>query len=261
MKKITILLSSLFFTLIIYSQEAIIKYAMIAMWEGGESDFFYNQDDFNQKNYGVLTSSNSLYLKSGQLFVAKRNGGDIIDADMYYRIYKEGTTPGEFINANLPWHSEWWEDSWLNQLWWNDAPDEIDLNLLNGITDGTYIIEVYFQMEDGNNIIHYLNNNGNNYKARFTYSSGSYVKNNNLDKVSVYPNPANDNVLIKFSENISAQEIEIINNSSEIILQRVMPRDNNPEISFNTSGFLAGSYFIRIKTDNEVFVKKLVIAK
>ncbi len=127
--------------------------------------------------------------------------------------------------------------------------------------NGTYIIEVYFQMEDGNNIIHYLNNNGNNYKARFTYSSGSYVKNNNLDKVSVYPNPANDNVLIKFSENISAQEIEIINNSSEIILQRIMPRDNNPEISFNTSGLLAGSYFIRIKTDNEVFVKKLVIAK
>ncbi len=232
---------------------------MIAMWEGGETDIFYNQDDFNQKDYGVLTATNNLYLKSGQLFVAKRNGGDIIDADMYYRIYKEGTTPGEFINTNLPWHSEWWEDTWLNQLWWNDAPDEIDLNLLNGITNGTYIIEVYFQMEDGNNVIHYLNNNGNNYKSRFTYSSESYVENNNSEKISIYPNPANDNVLINFSENISVQEIEILNNSSEVISKTGMFRGNNQETSINISGLSPGTYFIRIKTDNEVFVKRLVI--
>lgn len=261
MKKITIVLASLFFSLIAFTQEAIIKYAKIAMWEGGETDIFYNQDDFNQKDFGLLTATNNLYLKSGQLFVAKRNGGDIIDADMYYRIYKEGTTPGVFINANLPWHSEWWEDTWFNQLWWNDTPDEIDLNLLNGITDGTYIIEVYFQMEDGNNVIHYLNNNGNNYKASFTYNSGSYVEKNNLEKVSISPNPSNDMVAINFSENISVQEIEIINNSSKVISKIGTPRGNNSGTSINISGLSAGTYFIKIKTDNEIFVKRLVITK
>ena len=144
--------------------------AKVSMWEGGANDTWYDDTDFDGHNFGTFNSSMSLYLKSGQVFTWKNASGDIQSAAMNYRIYEQGDTPGDFIQENLPFFEEWIDGESVNQLWWNTAPNETDLNLLDGITEGTYLIEVYFEAENGEGQTIYSNNNGDNYISTFVYS-------------------------------------------------------------------------------------------
>jgi hypothetical protein len=143
--------------------------AFIAFWEGDTEDIFYNANDFNSQDFGIVGPTTSLYLKSGQLYVWKNAGGDITDAVMNYRIYMDGETPDAFIQQSLPFHNEWAANEGTAQLWWNNEPDETDLNILEGLTEGTYYIEVYFEALDGQGNTLYFNNEGANYIAEFTY--------------------------------------------------------------------------------------------
>lgn len=145
--------------------------AKVSMWEGGQNDTWYNETDFDGHDFGIFNGSMSLYLKSGQVFTWKDSEGDILWAKMNYRIYKEGETPGSFTQVDLPFHSEWTSPYGnTDQLWWNVAPNDINLNLLEDIEEGTYYIEVYYEAMNGNSDIHYRNNSGNNYIAQFTYT-------------------------------------------------------------------------------------------
>lgn len=142
----------------------------ISMWEGETDDVWYEEADFNGQDFGTFNSSMSLYFKSGQVFTWKNEFGNIVSATMNYRIYKDGDTPGAFVQQDLPFFSEWASGSNTDQLWWNDSPDLTDLNLLDGATPGEYIIEVYFEAENGVGLTHYSNNGGQNYKASFIYT-------------------------------------------------------------------------------------------
>lgn len=142
----------------------------ISMWEGSGSDVWYDEVDFNGHDFGIFNSSMSLYFKSGQVFSWKNFEGDIVSAKMNYRIYKEGETPGTFVQQDLPFYSEWVSGANTDQLWWNDSPDETDINLLEGALPGTYYIEVYFEAENETGYIYYRNNEGTNYIASFTYT-------------------------------------------------------------------------------------------
>jgi len=145
-----------------------IQSTKIVLWEGGASDTYYSDVDFDGHDFGIMNIDSSLYLKSGQVFAWKRTGGDILSATMNYRIYKQGDLPGAFLQQNLNWHSEYVSSDTTYQLWWNDAPDEIDLDLLLENTEGAYFIEVYFEIETGFGTL-YQNNSGANYKAEFTW--------------------------------------------------------------------------------------------
>jgi len=144
-------------------------FSKVVCWEGGANDVYYNDTDFNGHNFGMLNSSSSLYLKSGQAFVWKVSGGDIFSAKMFYRLYKDGNTPGAFVEQALGWESESVSNDTTYQIWWNDEPDEINLNLLESVTAGTYYVEVYFETENGDSEILTRNNDGLNYIAQFTY--------------------------------------------------------------------------------------------
>ena len=140
-----------------FAQHEFINQGLIALWEGGAEDHFYTESEFNGHDFGPLSNASNLYLKSGQIIVSKDAEGDIVSCTMYYRIYKSGETPGSFNDVLLPWHSEW-VDGYMYQMWWNDSPDETDLNILNGLTNGDYFIEIYFQAENSNSEVLYLNN-------------------------------------------------------------------------------------------------------
>lgn len=264
MKKTSVLLVILLQCLFLLAQNVTINYATIAIWEGGDEDVFYTDNDFNDHNFGELNETSELYLKSGQLFVAKTLDGNIIDADMYYRIYKVGDTPGEFVNVNLPWHSEWLED-WTHQLWWNDSPEETNLNILDGITPGNYVIEVYFQAEDGTSTILYHNNATQNFKAYFTYSVSSKISNSQQNSATVfdaYPNPADDKISIKFSQPVNVESIKMISNNSDVVYQGGRSRGvPGTPIDIDIEDMDAGTYFIRVQTDSQVSVQRIVIAK
>ncbi len=142
--------------------------AKIALWDGGTEDVFYNDTEFDGHDFGIMNSGSSLYLKSGQAFTWKITGGDITSATMNYRTYKQGETPGTFNQKNLDWNSETSSNDTTYQLWWNDSPDEINLDLLQGLTAGTYFVEVYFEVATASTTL-YRNNGGLNYIAEFTW--------------------------------------------------------------------------------------------
>lgn len=237
----------------------------IGMWEGGGGDAFYTVTEFNMHNFGTLDSESNLYLKSGQINIWKNASGDITEVSMLYRIYEVGETPNDFINANLPWHSEYFYQGTTFQLWWNDAPDEIDLNLLDGISDGDYVIEVYFQAVNGSSETLYLNNATQNYKAYFTYDTSTDIANetdNSITQFELYPNPASNNLSIRLNKNIDVKSIEILNCESKVIYE-----DNVSTLNFNTPVDLpiynldSGIYFIKIETSKGIEVKRFIISK
>ncbi|MDD3739696.1 MAG: T9SS type A sorting domain-containing protein, partial [Bacteroidales bacterium] len=149
--------------------------AKVSMWEGGASDTWYDEVDFDGHDFGSFNSSMSLYFKSGQVFTWKDVNGEIVSAIMNYRIYKQGDTPPEFTQVDLPFYSEWASGENTDQLWWNDAPDEIDINLLESAEEATYIFEVYFEALNADDFTHYRNNEGQNYVATYTFTSGGIL--------------------------------------------------------------------------------------
>jgi len=258
--RFTLLFLLLIFFVNLFAQNQGIDHAMISFWEGGEEDAFYNATDFEAHDFGTLNSESSLYLKSGQVFIWKNAEGDIIDVEMYYRLYKDGETPGEFINVDLPWHSEWDGEGVTNQLWWNDSPDEIDFNMLDGISDGDYVVEVYFQVEDGDNVLEYLNNGSQNYKATFTYSSATRVPETLLVDFDVYPNPVSEILKVKLFQGACVETVELIDCSSRVVYSVSQNFGiSNKIINIPVQNLGAGTYFIRIKSENGTQVKRVII--
>lgn len=248
------------------AQHQNLNLGVIVMWEGGESDSFYYADDFNNHDFGILTPENSFYLKSGRTLISKDSSGDIIDADMFYRIYKNGETPGKFINVNLPWHSEWVENGLTKQLWWNDAHEETNLNLLTGLTEGTYFIEVYFSAETGENSLLYLNNAAFNYIAQFTYSGSAQTAKSrsiaNPDIFDICPNPADEKLCIKFNYATNVESIKMIDTQSSVIYQNGKSRGiPGTPVDIPIDNVDAGTYFVRVQTENGVAVQRIIITK
>ena len=81
---------------------------------------------------------------------------------------------------------------------------------------------------------------------------------NENEKVTIYPNPANDVVNVKMNATIS--QIEIINLDGQLLLQSVFNNNNN-EVTVNTSGLNNGIYFLRIVTSDGAIMKKFQIIK
>ncbi len=267
MKKTNFYLILLFllFSTVLNAQYEFINQGFIAIWEGGAEDVFYSESEFNGHNFGSLGPSSSLYLKSGQLIVSKDAEGDIVACNMYYRLYKVGETPGTFNDVILPWHSEWDEEELLFQMWWNDPPEETDLNLLEGLSDGNYIIEVYFQAENGDSEILYLNNATLNYVATFTFSSTTDIakpRDANQNSFDVYPNPATNQLSIKFLNQTKVKNLKIINCKSEVIFDGGKIRGANDfPINLPIEQLDSGLYFIHVETEHGVEIQRVIIRK
>ncbi len=87
------------------------------------------------------------------------------------------------------------------------------------------------------------------------------VIDNDLSGISLYPNPSAEKVFIKFDSNIGSYfEINIVNSLGQIVGEiEKSPINGNEELSINVSNYSSGLYFIRIKIDNNITTKKLLI--
>jgi hypothetical protein len=144
---------------------------------------YWADDDFNGENLGTFAPGSTLLINSAQIFVYKYACGDIVSSTAYYRIYKQGDVPGSFNAIVTPYESEWTIGEKLHQLWWNDAPDLSNIDVLAACSsDGTYVIEFYFQASNGAKTIYYRNNGGVNYIATFNYyTSTVWTGNTSID--------------------------------------------------------------------------------
>jgi thiol-disulfide isomerase/thioredoxin len=84
------------------------------------------------------------------------------------------------------------------------------------------------------------------------FSAGIYDMNSNY--VSVYPNPASEQVLITANEKINEISVHSITGQTVLVLH---PGTNQTQIL--TSAFSSGMYSVKVKTEHNTFVQKLMI--
>lgn len=173
MKKIVLL----FFTLICnfaFADTGI--YGSFVIIDKGNTAYYDCMTDTSNPNFqnhlGDFTATSTFILKGGEIKTWKNNGGDITGAFMYYRIYPTGTTPpSSFTEIALPWTENNTDGSANNQKW---AKTDAIINLLTGLSEGNYTLEVFFKATT-NEVDRYDSNNGANYKATFSIIEGKTV--------------------------------------------------------------------------------------
>lgn len=130
----------------------------------------------------INLNTNTLVIDLAGLKTWNDAGDVVFQATLYYRVYKEFTTPGSFMAVNLPIFSE----SGNDREWQNGT----DINLLSGLTTtGTYIVEIYFDADvnpngGGSSFKIFRSNNGDNYKANFDVATSLPVELTNFFIVS-----------------------------------------------------------------------------
>ncbi|MFZ1527872.1 MAG: lamin tail domain-containing protein, partial [Ferruginibacter sp.] len=145
----------------------------------GGSDVYYDMQastgnpDFTG-SLGTFNSSQVFKLSGFEQKVYKCGSLDITDGYMWYRIYPAGSPSGSFSSLSFAGANNIGGagPGCQNQQWFRTNSN---LNLLNGLCDGNYTIEVYTSASytgDGSGTF-LANNSGANYTANFSVNNAS----------------------------------------------------------------------------------------
>ncbi|AWH83629.1 hypothetical protein HYN59_00195 [Flavobacterium album] len=179
MKKI-ILLLILFAANGIFAQSAGFNNTFIVFSINGNGNLYYDLNgntsnyDFNNATIGTFCqgSTNGMVFKGAEHNIYKCGGCDLTSTRLYYRIYLNGTTPGNFVPNTIGYTSGFNNGcGGQDQMWSNVG---YNTNLLAGLGAGNYTIEVYSDASvtcSGGTV--YASNGGTNYKAYFTVTAPS----------------------------------------------------------------------------------------
>ncbi|MGL4400737.1 MAG: hypothetical protein ACRCXD_12770 [Luteolibacter sp.] len=130
--------------------------------------------DFQGSNLGTFTVGASTLQIGGQQRSFKNNSTDVTSHSISWRVWS-GTPTGSFTAVSMPFQfniggggdQQWGGDSQGA----NSDPIEISTNVLSGLVNGTYTLEVFSQITtNGVNAASTIfnNNGGANYQATFT---------------------------------------------------------------------------------------------
>ena len=125
--------------------------------------------------------------------------------------------------------------------------------------NGTFLfeLEIYNSTEISENeklIVKYVKTEGNNIKEP--------VKYNNL-KVDIYPNPATDNVKIKYDlgKSVSSDSKVIIRNLVGAVVKTIPLKETQKELMVSISDLSSGIYFYSLSVDGVIHSTKKLIVK
>lgn len=93
----------------------------------------------------------------------------------------------------------------------------------------------------------------------FKVTTLSDINENETSNISVYPNPAFDQIYIN-SDEVSLKNVSIIDLSGKIIYS-VIPDKKNTMIMIDTGSFSSGIYFVKTITDKGIIIKKISVIK
>ncbi|WP_425075138.1 HYR domain-containing protein [Psychroserpens sp. S379A] len=155
------------------------SYAILNINNSGNTYYDLNintsNTDFDGANLGTFTPSNTLVLNGAQNQTYKCGTHNIMNGFIDYRIYLASNTPNAFIPSEILSNvdngtSNYCSGTSLDQTWESSGAN---INVLNGLSSGDYILEVYTRAEvdwNSDNIAdntYYINNSGANYSATF----------------------------------------------------------------------------------------------
>ncbi|GEN74500.1 M20/M25/M40 family metallo-hydrolase [Chryseobacterium hagamense] len=81
------------------------------------------------------------------------------------------------------------------------------------------------------------------------------IRQNPLESIKVYPNPAKDYLQVEVPETVKNFNLELSDMSGRLILNR------QNETKINVSGLIDGTYLVTLKSDGKTAMRKVIIAK
>ncbi len=115
--------------------------------------------------------------------------------------------------------------------------------------------EVTLTDNQGTELYHTNGNYGNGERSPFSSNGLLGVNQNQLENISLYPNPATSTINVKNAENANIQVFDIL--GKLILSQENIAMD----AQISVSQLQAGTYFMKISKDNFVATKKFLISK
>lgn len=130
--------------------------------------------DFQGSTLGIFTVGSSTLQIGGQQKSFKNSGTDVTSHSIQWRVWSS-TATGTFTAVSMPFQfniggngDQQWGGDTQNS---NPDPIEISTNVLSGLTNGNYTLEVYSQITtNGTNAASTIanNNSNNNFQASFS---------------------------------------------------------------------------------------------
>jgi len=95
--------------------------------------------------------------------------------------------------------------------------------------------------------------------TNFTLGYGMGVQNQMAKTLVAYPNPCNENIFVQlptlFSNNAM---IEIIDLTGKVLVTKTIDNKQLNEVSVSTNALTKGIYLLKLTTENETFIKKMI---
>ncbi|AFL80027.1 Outer membrane protein Omp28 [Aequorivita sublithincola DSM 14238] len=113
--------------------------------------------------------------------------------------------------------------------------------------------EITLTDHHSNQLYHTDGNYGNGETAPFGSNGVLGVTQNQLDNVSLYPNPASKTINVKNAENANVQVFDVL---GKLILSQ---SNISMDAQLNVSQLQAGTYFMKISKDNLITTKKFLV--
>ncbi|MBW6481901.1 MAG: T9SS type A sorting domain-containing protein [Vicingaceae bacterium] len=114
-------------------------------------------------------------------------------------------------------------------------------------------------LSGGNFVTCVKENNIQLYNSQWAYSCPSLVgieENNLQNAVKISPNPTRDNIVVAQLTNFVGGTIKIINLMGQVIFSQSI---QNQQMSFNLSAYSKGIYLVKISSDKQQIIKKIML--
>ena len=115
-----------------------------------------------------------------------------------------------------------------------------------------------FRLNTNSKVLNNASFTSNKFKGGFANETTLSITENTFEKnIVIYPNPAKNNVTIKFGNEINQNiEISILDLSGKTI---EIFNTTDTEFKFNVTNLNSGVYFIKMNTNNETNTQRLII--
>ncbi len=206
----------------------------------GNQNWFVSSDNSQEGTYSAKSGDidNNQVSDISLEFTCEEDG----DINFYKKISSEESWDYFRFYINGTMQNEWsGEVNWSNETY--------------PITAGTYTLKWKYT-KDGS-----LSNGGDcAWIDNITLPASSTISVNeiNTNNISVFPNPATNNLNINFTELTADVNISAFNITGQAVYTGNF--ENQKQIKINTSDFKNGLYFFRINTGNKRFLKRIIIS-
>lgn len=202
--------------------------------------------DFEGANLGTFNNGQSLVFAGAQIKTYKNGGADVTGTHVYYALY-EGSRPVSptFNSVAAGFLSN--DTNAGDQIW--EKSDNLT-NLLSGLTNGNYSLEVYFDADtsDGTK---YSNNGGPNYIATFTVEN-STLGVNDLQNAKKNSFVANGKLYTKLSGNL---DVTVYDMSGKVVAKSQVKSSDS---ALNLNVKQTGTYLVKVSNGSQTETVKFI---